>query len=44
MEGLAEDHLNGITRCLVDFHHVHHFQVLGLSTGGGVVRGDNILR
>ena len=43
MEGLAENHLNGITWSLVDLHHVHHFQVLGLGSGRGVVGGDNIL-
>lgn len=43
MEGLAENQLDALKRSLFNLHHVHHFQILGLGGGSGVVGGNDIL-
>jgi hypothetical protein len=43
MECLAKKQLNTFDGCLVNFHHVHHFQILGLGCGRGVVGRDDSL-
>ena len=43
MESLAEDQLDAVKRNLIDLHHSHHFQILGLGGGSGVVGRNDIL-